>query len=78
MGGPESRDVVGVEVEQLHQRGSTIDSRSTNGGSTARRLLTGLDSAYSQVGHPVVRSALRVFLQTDIVDRAHPEAGQSV
>lgn len=66
-----SSDVVGLEVDALHGTGTRISGRAAGGGSAARGLLTGLDSAHPRMGHPLVRSALSTFVTTEVMDLAH-------
>ncbi|HWU23154.1 MAG TPA: hypothetical protein VN088_16570 [Nocardioides sp.] len=66
-----SADVVGFDVEALHHTGATVTARAAAGGTAARRLVTGLDSAHGGLGHPSVRQALQSFLTTDVTHHAH-------
>lgn len=66
-----SGGVTGVQVDGLYGTGNTIAGRSSHGGSAAKGLKEGLDSAHGQVGHPSVRSALSSFVTTDITDGAN-------
>lgn len=71
MGGSDSADLVGLEVEALHRRGGTTTGRAASGGSAASRLVSGLDTAQGQIGHPSVRRALSAYLTSEITDHAH-------
>lgn len=69
--GSESADVVGLDVDGVHHTGGTISGRAAGGGTAARRLVAGLDSAHGGLGHPSVRQALQTYLTTDVTDHAH-------
>lgn len=68
MGEPSGFD---MEVTGLYNTGKKISGRSANGGSAAKGMREGLDTAGGKVGHSRVRNALAAFVTDNVLDQAN-------
>ncbi len=63
-------NLVAADVDGLFGQGRKIAGRSGAGGSSAKGLRDGIDSAAGTVGHPLVRSGMASFL-SGVTDAAN-------